>query len=507
MIAIGVDSGTRSTKVLLVDFETGRVLGRGKAEHVLVPDLPPRASEQHPSMWVAAFEEALGEALRAASIDPAEAAALGVSGQQHGFVPLAAGGRPIRPAKLWNDTATIEETAEIVEKLGGPAGVVDKLGLGLAVGYTASKILWLKKREPENFAALAHILLPHDYLNLFLTGDYRMEYGDASGTGLMDIRTRRWRSEALEAIDPRLAEFLPVPGPPETPAGILRPAVARKFGFGRVIVASGGGDNMMSAIGTRNVLPGAATLSLGTSGTISCYSGRPAVDAGGEIACFCDSTGAWLPLACTLNVANAEEAVRRLFRLDHAGVEAAAAKSAPGAEGIIYLPYLDGERVPVLPEASGAFFGLTSRNTRPENIARAVLEGVALNLRYGWRRLEALGIRAEEMMATGGGSNNPAWLRIIADVLRVPVSVPEEREAAAYGAAIQAIWIHGRDRGEDVPLSELAGRFVRKEGSAVEPDPATAQIYGDLGVRFDGMTRAMGPEFAPHKAFTDRFFG
>jgi xylulokinase len=504
MIAIGVDSGTRSTKVLLVDFETGRVLGRGRADHAMVPDLPPHASEQHPSMWVAAFEEALGEALRVSSVDPADVAALGVSGQQHGFVPLDAGGRPIRPAKLWNDTATIEETAEIVGRLGGPAGVVDKLGLGLAVGYTASKILWLKKHEPENFAALAHVLLPHDYLNLFLTGEYRMEYGDASGTGLMDIRTRRWRNEAIEAIDPRLAGFLPVPGPPESPAGIVRLPVARRFGFGRVLVASGGGDNMMSAIGTGNVRPGSATLSLGTSGTISCYSERPSVDAAGEVACFCDSTGAWLPLACTLNVANGEEAVRTLFRMDHAQVEAAAARSAPGAQGIIYLPFLDGERVPVLPEASGAFFGLNSRNTRPENIARSVLEGVALNLSYGWRRLASLGIGAEELRATGGGSNSSLWLRIIADVLRAPVAVPAEREAAAYGAAIQAIWIHGRDRGEDVPLSEIARRFVHREGRVLEPDPARARIYEDLGARFDDLTRALGPEFVPHKAFTDR---
>jgi len=505
MIAVGIDSGTRSTKVLLVDFETGRVLGRAQAPHAMVPGLPPRSSEQRPEMWTAALEQALGEALRISSADPADVAAFGVSGQQHGFVPLDAAGRPIRPAKLWNDTATIEEAREIVERLGGPAGVIDKLGLGLAVGYTASKILWLKNHEPANFEALAHILLPHDYLNLFLTGEYRMEYGDASGTGLMDVRTRRWSAEALAAIDSRLPGLLPAPAHPRTPAGVLRPTVAGKYGFGRVLVASGGGDNMMSAIGTGNVTPGIATISLGTSGTISCYAERPAVDAAGEIACFCDSTGGWLPLVCTLNAANGEESVRRLLQLDHAGIAAAAAKASPGAEGIVFLPYLDGERVPILPEASGTFFGLTSQNMRPENLARAVLEGISLNLRYGWRRLRSLGLEAGELMATGGGSNNLVWLGIAADILGTSISVPEEREAAAYGAAIQAIWNYRLDRRDDVGIADLTGRFVRREGRLIEPDPATASFYEELGGRFDSLTSSLEPEFARHKAFSDRF--
>ncbi len=185
MIAIGVDSGTGSTKVLVVDSETGRVLGRAQAVHEMIPGLPPGASEQRPEMWTAALESALAEAIRASSIDPSNVAAVGISGQQHGFVPLDAAGLPIRPAKLWNDTSTIEETREITDRLGGPAGAIEKLGLGLAVGYTASKILWLKRHEPNRFDALAHILLPHDYLNFHLTGEYRMEFGDASGTGLI----------------------------------------------------------------------------------------------------------------------------------------------------------------------------------------------------------------------------------------------------------------------------------------------------------------------------------
>ncbi len=269
-------------------------------------------------------------------------------------------------------------------------------------------------------------------------------------------------------------------------------------------MASGGGDNMMAAIGTGNVSPGGATLSLGTSGTISCYAEKPAVDAGGEIACFCDSTGAWLPLSCTLNAGNGEDAMRRLFRLDHAGLAAAASEAPPGAEGIIYLPYLDGERVPILPEASGAFFGLTSRNLRPQNLARAMFEGICLNLRYGLRRLRSLGLAATELRATGGGSENPVWLRIAADVMDAPISVPAEREAAAYGAAIQAIWNHGLDRGETTGIAEIAGRLIRRDGPVIEPDPAAAAVYREAAARFDALTRSLAAEFPRHKGYADK---
>jgi len=208
------------------------------------------------------------EALQNSGIDPAQVACLGVSGQQHGLVALDRNLKPIRPAKLWNDTSTVRETEELISAAGGQKAFIDKTGLSLAVGYTASKILWLKKHEPENYARLFCLLLPHNYLNFYLTGRLQMEYGDASGTGLMDVRHRQWQSEIINLIDPGLSAKLPPLLPPDQPLGYVKTEIAKEFGFKRVLVSAGGGDNMMAAIGSGNVTEGIYTLSLGTSGTI-----------------------------------------------------------------------------------------------------------------------------------------------------------------------------------------------------------------------------------------------
>lgn len=216
-------------------------------------------------------------------VDRSQVRAIGVSGQQHGFVPLDGGGKVIRPAKLWCDTSTAGECALLTRRLGGAAAVIRKAGLPFLPGYTAPKILWLKRREPENFKRLRHVLLPHDYLNFHLTGNYSMEYGDASGTALMDIRRRVWSQPVLSAIDPKLGDWLPSLKPSHEPAGELLPALARAYGLpDGVIVSSGGGDNMMGAIGTGNVKPGIVTASFGTSGTIYACSPRPVVDPQGD---------------------------------------------------------------------------------------------------------------------------------------------------------------------------------------------------------------------------------
>jgi len=319
--AVGVDSGTQGTKALVVDAATGRVLGRGRAPHAMVPGLGPGASEQDPAVWIEAARRAVAAALRESRIDAKRVAAIGVSGQQHGFVPLDAKGRVIRPAKLWNDTSTVRENEDLVAALGGVEAAIARLGLAPAVGFTASKILWFKRHEPKPFARLATVLLPHNYLNRWLTGRDHMEYGDASGTGLMDVRRRRWDEAALAAVDPGLQAKLPPLSPPREPVGHVRGAVAREFGFGRVLVAAGGGDNMMGAVGSGNVRPGVCTLSLGTSGTVYAYAAAPFVDPTGEIAAFCDSTGGWLPLLCTMNVTNTTEIVKSLFGLDNTSGE------------------------------------------------------------------------------------------------------------------------------------------------------------------------------------------
>lgn len=494
MYALGVDSGTQGTKVLIVDFQ-GNVCGRGNAPHDFEHNLKPGESEQDPQTWVKALEIALRNALQEANIPGSEIVTMGVSGQQHGFVPLDRNGMPVRPAKLWNDTSTVEETEAIVGKLGGRQRIIEILGISLAVGYTASKILWLKRKEPHNYQKLATILLPHNYLNYYLTGKAHMEYGDASGTGLMNIRKREWSEDAIQAIDPELEEKLPALQHPCEPVGYLKDGIASRYGMEKVLVSSGGGDNMMGAIGTGNVRPGICTLSLGTSGTIYTYFPEPFIDPEGEIAAFCDSTGGWLPLLCTMNVTNTTESFKALFKISNEQLEEWVSKAPPGAEDLLFLPFIDGERFPVFPYGRGVIFGLDRRTFKASHIARSIMEGTILNLGYGFQRMKSLGMRPDQIRATGGGSRSRIWLQIVANIFQIPVVTLEEKEGAAFGAAVQSIWNYLLERGEKVSIEELSVRLIKKEGKPVDPQPETFSVYEHLQERFNSLWQTLKPEF------------
>ena len=498
MYAVGVDSGTQGTKVLIIDFE-GTIISRGQASHSFVEGLKPGESEQDPRVWIDALETALRQALEAAVVPAFEIVCLGVSGQQHGFVPLDGNGHPLRPAKLWNDTSTVEETEFIIEKLGGKKSLIQKLGINLAVGYTASKILWLKVHEPENYKNLRHVLLPHNYINYVLTGRTHMEYGDASGTGMMDIKERRWSKEAISVIDPDLEEKLPPLSHPAEPVGYMKKEWVEKFGMKKVLVASGGGDNMMGAIGTGNVKPGLCTLSLGTSGTIYSYFATPLIDHEGEIAAFCDSTGGWLPLLCTMNVTNTTEYFKALFKLSNEELESLAGKAPDGAGHLIFLPFLDGERVPVLPFASSVFFGLNRKTFNPSHMARAVLEGTIFNLGYGFSRLKSLGLSPSEIRATGGGAKSRLWLQIAADIFQTPVLTLQEQEAAAYGAAIQSVWNYHWSQGDEVDIEKLTNHLVKLGRVVVEPRSVAFSLYEGLQERFNSIWNTLKGEFRIHR--------
>ncbi|HLX69621.1 MAG TPA: FGGY family carbohydrate kinase, partial [Verrucomicrobiae bacterium] len=250
-LLIGIDSGTQSTKALVVDSRDGKVLASANQEYDLIPNLPPGAKEQHPHTWREATASAIRRALRQAKAASGEVKAIGVSGQQHGFVPLDKSGEVIRPAKLWSDTSTIAECEELTLELGGLKKAIRLLGNAVLPGFTAPKILWLKNHEPKNYARLASVLLPHDYLNFWLTGEKTMEYGDASGTALLDVRKRKWSSAVLEAIDPGLSGKLPPLIASDKPSGALQISTAKQLDLNPgILVSAGGGDNMMGAIGT-----------------------------------------------------------------------------------------------------------------------------------------------------------------------------------------------------------------------------------------------------------------
>jgi len=440
MIFLGIDCGTQSTKVIALDDQTGEILAHASKAYGLIEGLPPGHLEQHPHDWSDAMEESISKVVAQLGTRRGEIAGIGVSGQQHGFVALDAAGQVIRPAKLWCDTSTSAQCDEIRAHFGGTAELIKLIGNDMLPGFTAPKILWLKQNEPENFKKLAQVLLPHDYLNFYLTGNYTMEYGDASGSALMDVRTRTWSQPILDFIDPTLAAKLPPLQSSRKPAGVLKKELTTKWGLREgVVVSAGGGDNMMGAIGTGNVKPGCVTASLGTSGTIYACSDKPVIDPEGEIAAFCDSTDAWLPLLCTMNVTVATELVGKLLAMDHHALDEAVRSVPAGAEGLLFLPYLNGERTPNLPNGTGVLHGLTPHNFTPAHLSRAVMEGATLGLAYGLQRLRTLGVTPSEIRLTGGGSKSAAWRQLCADVFGCRVVTLKSAEGAALGGAIQAL--------------------------------------------------------------------
>lgn len=477
MIVIGIDCGTQSTKAIAVDCESGKVIASARQPHELIPDLAPGAMEQHPDDWIEAADFAITSVVNSLGSRRSGIAGIGVSGQQHGLVVLDDDGNVVRPAKLWCDTTTVAECRAITEAMGGTDTVIDAVGNAMLPGYTAPKIRWLADHEPDNWKKTGTILLPHDYLNFWLTGTARMEFGDASGTALMDIRSRKWSPLALNAVADGLPDRLPAVGSSLEPHGQLSPALSEKWGLQKnIVVSAGGGDNMMGAIGTGNVVPGVVTASLGTSGTLCACAGAPVVDAKGEVAGFCDSTDQWLPLVCTMNVTLVTEMTRELFGWDHAAFDAAVGSVAAGSDGLLLLPYLAGERTPNLPNGTGVFHGINTKNLTAPHLARAAMEGVTLGLGYGMDRFKQLGLAASEIRLTGGGSASSTWRQICADIFDVPVVCLETSEGAALGAAIQAA-VHVTDR----PLQDLTADWVRPdESTRVHPDPVSSETCRTL---------------------------
>ena len=326
-----------------------------------------------------------------------------------------------------------------------------------------------------------------------------MEFGDASGTALLDVRKRAWSREAINAIDKNLADWLPPMSGSHEAAGVLKPELASRYGFsGEVVVSAGGGDNMMGAIGTGNVAPGVVTASFGTSGTIYAYAAKPVIDPAGEIAAFCSSTGGWLPLLCTMNVTTVTEQVRALFGQEHAALNAAVAAAPAGAGGLLLLPYLAGERTPNVPDGSGVLLGLNGGNFTSGHLARAAMEGVTMGMNYGLRRLATLGVKPKEIRVTGGGAKSPVWRQLMADIFGVPVVAMVEDEGAALGGALQAAWcVALRDGNKKAKLADFtAGSVAINEATRCTPNKTNVARYRALQALQDQLSVTLRDVFA-----------
>ena len=479
MIFLGIDCGTQSTKTIALEWDSGKILASAQKAYGFVSGLPPGAMEQNPQDWVEAADETISEVLTKLGSRKHEVRAIGVSGQQHGLVVLDENDAVIRPAKLWCDTSTTAQCAEITSHFGGASALTALVGNTMRPGYTAPKILWLRQNEAANWKKTATVLLPHDYLNFWLTGVKRMEFGDASGTALLDVETRQWSAKVVDFIADDLPDKLPPLKSSKKSQGNLREELRKKWGLTKAPdVSAGGGDNMMAAIGTGNIQPGVVTASLGTSGTLFAFSATPVVDLQGEVAAFCDSTDNWLPLVCTMNVTLVTEHIRKMFSWDYNVLEEQIRAIPAGSDGLLLLPYLTGERTPDLPDGTGVYYGLNTGNFTSAHMARAAMEGVTLGLGYGLARFRELGLAPEEIRLTGGGSNSKIWRQICADIFGVPTVCLQSGEGAGLGAAVQAGWVWNKEHGSDSALTEICERLIQvDESTRTLPEKSHGGIY------------------------------
>ena len=442
-LVAGVDSSTQSTKVELRDLDTGVVVASGRAAH---PATEPPRSEQDPRAWW----DALTAAFAATGDARSDVVAVSVAGQQHGLVVLSDDGEPLRSAKLWNDTESAPQAARLVEQLGATTWA-EACGSVPVAAFTITKLAWLVETEPDLIARIGHVMLPHDYLTLRLTGQAVTDRGDASGGGWFDHASGEYRNDLLHAVGGRddWAATLPtVLGPGET-AGHLTTAAARTLGLTPgITVGPGTGDNMAAALGL-GLQPGDIAMSLGTSGTVYAVSATPTADPTGSVAGFCDAAGGYLPLVCTLNATKVTDTVAGWLGADRDEFAQLALSAPSGANGVSLTPYFDGERTPNLPDATGTFEGLRNATSRGD-LARAAHEGVVRGLLHGLEALRSAGASTSGILhLIGGGAQSPAYRAIAADLHGAAIRVPADDETVATGACVQAARVHGGSAAAD----------------------------------------------------------
>jgi xylulokinase len=418
----GVDSSTQATKVVVVDLESGEVVAQRRAAH-------PDGTEVDPRTWWSA----LADAARGGLLDGVDA--ISVAGQQHGMVLLDSDGTPVRDALLWNDTRSAGAARELIDELGGPSAWAAEVGTVPVASITATKLRWTARAEPEVAARARRVLLPHDWLTWLLAGrpaDAVTDRGEASGTGYWSTVTGEYRPDLLRMAFGSDLEVPRVCVPGE------RAGLASELSPGAVL-AAGTGDNMGAALGA-GARPGDVLVSVGTSGTVFAAHDRPSADPSGVVAGFADAAGGYLPLVATLNAARVLRAGADLLGVDLAELDRLALSAEPGADGLVLLPYLEGERTPNRPDARGALAGLTGANATPANLARAVVEGMLCGLADGLDGLVAQGVPVRRVLLLGGGSRSAAVRALAPWVFGVPVTVLAPAEYVALGAARQAAW-------------------------------------------------------------------
>lgn len=437
-LVAGIDTSTQSCKVVIRDAESGELVREGRASH-------PDGTEVHPREWERALREAVDAAGGLDDVD-----AVGVGGQQHGMVCLDDAGEVVRPALLWNDTRSAQAARDLVRELGdgddeaGARAWADAVGLVPVASFTGTKLRWLADAEPQNADRTAAVCLPHDWLTWRLAGGFEAvgleglftDAGDASGTAYFSAESGEYRRDLLELAFRGRSPLLPRVVAPSEAGG----ALSASWGKEGALLAPGTGDNAAAALGLA-AREGDVVLSLGTSGVVGAVTETAVHDASGTIAGFADATGRHLPLVVTLNAAQVLDATAKLLGVDHAGLAELALSAPAGADGLVLVPYLQGERTPNRPEATGAMHGLTLRTMTPAHVARAAVEGLLCGLADGIAALEAQGVSVRRVLMVGGGARSTAVQQLAPAVLGRQVVVPQPGEYVADGGARQAAWV------------------------------------------------------------------
>jgi xylulokinase len=497
--SLGIDVGTTGSKALLVGAD-GAVIASATTEYPMFTPQPLWA-EQHPADWWAATVTSIRRVLAEGGVQPEQVAGVGLTGQMHGLVLLDARGEVLRPCIMWNDQRTAAQCAAITETLGADE-VLRLTGNPMLPGFTAPKIVWVREHEPEVYAQAAKVLLPKDYARYRMTGQFFSEVSGASGTSLFDVSQRRWSDEMLRALDvPR--EWLPEVTESPVASAAVNAGAARETGLleGTPVVG-GAGDQAAQAVGTGIVVEGLVSATLGTSGVVFAASDEYRMEPEGRLQAYCHAVpGMWHLMGVMLSAAGsfrwyrdalgdveraqAEETGRDVYDV----LTGAAAEVPPGCEGLLFLPYLTGERMPYAdPNARGVFFGLTLRHGKP-HMTRAVLEGVSYGLRDLLELMRALGLSIEQVRASGGGARSPLWRQILADVFDTEIVTVNVTEGAAYGAALLA----GVGAGMYDSVAAACDAAIRVTGRT-GPGPAAA-VYADYYPHYRALYPALAPEF------------
>ena len=498
---LGIDVGTTGTKALVID-RAGNAIASATEEYPLYTPRP-LWSEQNPEDWWQACQRAVERVLATPGLKAKDIKGVGLTGQMHGLVLLDRNGAVLRPAILWNDQRTGLQCAEITERAGGLKRLLELTGNAVLPGFTAPKIVWVRENEPEIYAQVEHVLLPKDYIRYRLTGEYATEVSDASGTSLFDVAHRRWSTEMAGLLDIPMS-WLPTCTESAVVSGRITVEAAGLTGLrAGTPVAGGGGDQAAQAVGSGIVRPGIISVTSGTSGVVFAYADHYSPEPQGRVHVFCHAVpGAWHAMGVMLSaggpfrwfrdaLGHPEKTVAALAGADPYDFLTQEAAAAPaGSEGLLFLPYLTGERTPYPdPNARGAFVGLTLRHGKP-HMVRAVLEGVSYGLRDSLELIKGLGVPIEQVRASGGGARSPLWRQIQADVFNTELVLINITEGAAFCAALLA----GVGAGEFKNVQEAVSSAIRVV-SYTAPEPQAAATYERLYPVYRSLYGALKPAF------------